>query len=146
MIIWFDRGFHMHVDKSAGVDNNFALSKYKEGDSDVIFKGNAVVSGKTLLFTHCQVTDYADYAMGTCYHSNGARRKYFFKNYMIPVENAIREHLKGTRGYSGKITLRFRVGESTLEPFYVNSYAITGNDSASSTGFARYVVVSKDIQ
>ena len=136
----------MHVDKNASVDNNFALSKYKEGDSDVIFKGNAVVSGKTLLFTHCQVTDYADCTMGTCYYSNGARRKYFFKHYMTPVENAIRGHLRGTRGYSGKITLRFRVGKTTLDPFYINQYTVTGEDSASSTRFVKYVVVSKDIQ
>lgn len=146
MIVWFDRSFNMHVDKSAEASNNFALSKYKSGDSDVIFKGNAVVSGKVLLFTHCQVTTYADCTMGTYYYADGARRKYFFKNYMTPVENAIREHLRGTRGYSGKITLRFRVGQTTLEPFGANGYVITGANSTSSTGSAKYVVVTKDLQ
>ena len=148
MIVWFDSNMTMHIDRNNEAYNNFSLAKYNAPES--VFKANAVVEGKTLLFTHAHVTENA-----TClprmdlnyYCSSSTRRKHFLTQYSSKVEEGILKHLRGNRNYTGTIKLRFKVGESTLPLFRDLGYTKVETCSrGSSWDSANYIIVEKKLQ
>jgi len=151
MIIWFDRTMTLHVDKMHDANNSFALAKYipcGRSESEVVFKANAVVNGHTLLLTHTQVTTAGAELVHHTYCSYTTARKYFFRKNLSTIENSIKNYLRGIKGYTGEIKLRFRVGSSTVEWF--NGYTIINTESVNARRdgywYATYVVVERKIQ
>lgn len=150
MIIYFDNGMNLHVDKGTSADNSFQLSKYGSGDPTMFFRANAVVDGHTVLFTHSQVTRFGgQYAYGD-YCSNSTGRRHFLFKYLNDMEKKIATYLRKDRGYRGKITVRFCIGESTEDLFselgykYIKDSHTTGDDWFGGY-LSRYVIVEKNI-
>lgn len=151
MIIWFDRTMTMHVDKMHDANNSLALAKYVpygQNETDVVFKANAVINGHILLLTHTQVTTAGGNLIGANYWNTSTTiRKHFFKEYLFRIEDAIKIYLRGTKGYTGEIKLRFRVGETTVNSF-PNYIPISAKDcnSRDNYHYATYVILEKKLQ
>lgn len=141
----------MHVDKQHDANNSFALSKYIPNGynaSDVVFKANAVVNGKTLLLTHTQVTETGAKLVNKERYANTSAtiRKYFFKYNLSTIENSIKDYLRGTKGYNGEIKLRFRVGKGTIDLF--RNYSLVNTEDCFSDGYwyASFCIIEKKLQ
>ena len=149
MIVWFDKDMQMHIERNAEAFNNFALAKYDLPEA--VFKANAVVDGKTLLFTHAHVTSNAANVIGDYWCCATTRRKKFFDRYLSTIEDAVRNHLRGNRNYKGTIKLRFKIGQTNQEMFSDCGYKFVcenekvGNDSWWSNA-CQYVTVEKNLQ
>lgn len=106
------------------------------------FKANAVINGHILLLTHTQVTAAGGDLIGANYlNTSTTIRKRFFKKYLFRIEDAIKIYLRGTKGYTGEIKLRFRIGETTVN-FFPNYIPI----SAEKHYYATYVILEKKLQ
>lgn len=152
MIVWFDKSMTMHVDKQHDANNSFVLAKYIPNGysaSDVVFKANAVVNGKTLLLTHTQVTGTGARLVNKERYVNTSAtiRKYFFKFNLSKIENSIEDYLRRTKGYTGEIKLRFRVGEGTVDLF--QNYSLVNKENCFTKDgyyYACFCILEKKLQ
>lgn len=126
MIIWFDSSMQMHVDKSASVDNDFALAKYGSDLTDVVFLGNVIVNGTTAKFNFFHVKADAYKLIGG-YYCQSTLRKHFLKCFLSKIEDAIAKHLKSNHYRASNFTIQFEVSKSSVPIF--NDLGYTNKDS-----------------
>lgn len=138
--IWFDRAFNLHTENVC-CENSFALSRFKKGDSNVLFKASATIDGNVLLLTHTHVTYFGACAVycGNC--SSATARKYFFKKYIRLIEEKIKAYVKG-KNYRSNIDFRIRVGSTTSDLFSEFGYKHVATNSE---GWNTYWIMSRVI-
>lgn len=149
MIIWFDKYMGMHVDKTASANDSFSLANYMPytiSNENIYFKANAVVDGNTVLFTHAQVTREGGRRAYGCPCASSTGRRTFLQKNLRTMENSIAAHLRREKGYRGKINVRFKIGESTLDMFKNLGYKyVKDADYNYHTYGCKYVIVEKTL-
>lgn len=136
--IWFDRALNLHTENVC-CENSFALSRFKKGDTNVLFKASATIDGNVLLLTHTHVTHAGACAVYCGTSSSATARKYFFKKYLRTIEEKIKTHVKG-KNYRNNVDFRIRVGITTSDLFDELGYK---HVTTTTEGWNTYWVMSR---